>query len=448
MAENKRKRADHTEDERKSIISHLLERGNTENGEFRLARGAQIEVAKIFDCAPSTINRIWKRAKASRDNPSIQAYRATPQKKSNCGRPPLYDREELSRALAELPQNERATIRAMAKSLGIPKSTLFDIKSEDNDYIMPHTNSLKPFLTHENELTRLLYASLEVERKPNGGFRFRDGEDVVHIDEKWFFLTKEIYRYYIGKGEKPKHRTSKHKNHIVKVMFLAATARPRYDAAGNCTFDGKIGLWPFVEHVRAQRSSHRRTAGTWETKPITVNKSTYKRFVIDKVIPAIKEKWPRDNNIQRFTVRLQHDNAKSHFFEEDEDWVQCCFENWRLWRFELKEQPANSPDCNILDLGFFRALQSLQFSRGPSANIDELIANVIATWNAYEARKIYYVFLTHQSCMAEIIKSNGGNRYSIPHMGKEALDRHGRLPHQLELSLELSLQLEQLSLLP
>jgi len=62
-------------------------------------------------------------------------------------------------------------------------------------------------------------------------------------------------------------------------------------------------------------------------KCISVDKPTYKRYVLEKVIPAIKAKWPQDNNINRVTVQLQHDNVTSHFREDDEDWVDCCFEN-------------------------------------------------------------------------------------------------------------------------
>jgi hypothetical protein len=32
-------------------------------------------------------------------------------------------------------------------------------------------------------------------------------------------------------------------------MFLSAVARPKYDNAGNCIFDGKIGVWAFVRKV-------------------------------------------------------------------------------------------------------------------------------------------------------------------------------------------------------
>ena len=91
----------------------------------------------------------------------------------------------------------------------------------------------------------------------------------MHLDEKWFFLTEGSYKVYLAAGEKAPKRTTKHKSHIPKVMFLAAVARPRFDAEGKCIFDGKIGIWPFVETVPAKRSSANRARGTLETNPAT-----------------------------------------------------------------------------------------------------------------------------------------------------------------------------------
>ena len=52
-------------------------------------------------------------------------------------------------------------------------------------------------------------------------------------------------------------------------MFLVAIARPRFDAQGNEVFSIKIGVFPFVTHEPAKRTSVNRFAGTIETKPIT-----------------------------------------------------------------------------------------------------------------------------------------------------------------------------------
>jgi hypothetical protein len=53
---------------------------------------------------------------------------------------------------------------------------------------------------------------------------------------------------------------------MIKVMFLAAVARPRYDPEGECTFDGKIGMFPFVERVAAKRTSKNLEKRKVETK--------------------------------------------------------------------------------------------------------------------------------------------------------------------------------------
>jgi hypothetical protein len=45
-------------------------------------------------------------------------------------------------------------------------------------------------------------------------------------------------------------------------MFLAAVARPRFDANGNVVFDRKLGIWPFTYQEAAKRKSKNREAGT------------------------------------------------------------------------------------------------------------------------------------------------------------------------------------------
>lgn len=113
----------------------------------------------------------------------------------------------------------------------------------------------------------------------------------------------------------------------------------------------------------------------------------------------------------------------------------------------LSGQPANSPDTNILDLGFFRALQSLQWKQTPAKTIDELIANVQKAWEEFDPVKIKYNWITHQTCMESIVLKEGNNNYKIPHIGKASLDRDGQLPDQLCLSEEATELLSEGSLI-
>ena len=176
---------------------------------------------------------------------------------------------------------------------------------------------------------------------------------------------------YIVPGEAPHTRSTGHKSHILKVMFLAAIARPRYDGAGNCTFDGKIGMWPFVESVVAQRGSVHCPSGTIKTKPVSVMAETKKQFLTGKVIPVIKGKWP-DRDCYIF---IQQDGASSHIRKLDPDFVAAV--STGTWNIQTINQPAQSPDTSQLDLIFFRALQEKQWDHdGYAWNTDGLIAQV------------------------------------------------------------------------
>jgi len=76
-------------------------------------------------------------------------------------------------------------------------------------------------------------------------------------------------------------------------MFLAAVARPRFDSNKNCTFNGKIGIWPFVFQQEAQRSSKNRPKGALETKCIeSITQGEVKEMMLTKLFPAIRDKMP------------------------------------------------------------------------------------------------------------------------------------------------------------
>ncbi len=171
----------------------------------------------------------------------------------------------------------------------------------------------------------------------------------MHVDEKcWFFILEKDLRIYIAPGENVPNQVCQNKDHILKVMFLCAVARPRYERNGECTFDGKLGMFPFVERVPAQRASVNRPRGTIITRTVPVIKDRYRQFMIEKVLPAIRDKWPdRKRNIV-----IQQDGASSHIEDDDADFVAAATEG--LWNISLEtHQAAKSPDLNVLDLSFF-----------------------------------------------------------------------------------------------
>ncbi|KAH9095054.1 hypothetical protein LEN26_017931 [Aphanomyces euteiches] len=241
--------------------------------------------------------------------------------------------------------------------------------------------------------------------------------DVVHHDEKWFNADKDRRKVYLAPGEAIDRRECKSKRFIPKVMFLAAVARPRFDEDGSCVFDGKVGMWPIVDQVPAARNSRKRCAGTMVTTLINVTADVYLDLITNKVIPAIKSKFPSENK----RILLQHDNATPHA-----SIIPGVLDALSMdgWLFALRRQPPNSPDLNVLDLGFFASIQALQYKM-VSRSVDDVIRSTLLAFEILSPKKLDDVFLTLQAVMRLILEHHGDNHFSLPHLGKEALRRAG-----------------------
>jgi len=175
-----------------------------------------------------------------------------------------------------------------------------------------------------------------------------------------------------------------------------------------------------------------------------VDKKVYKEYLIEKVVPAIREKWPHTNNgenggggnNQTITVGIQADNATPHSLKDDLEWACLLIDPNERVQIETREQPPNSPDTNVDDLGFFRGLQTDAWAQTPASNIDELIANVKKAYRDYDPKLLNRIWLTHASVCDRIITTHGHNNFDIPHMSKGRLERAGNLPSLLGLSTE------------
>ncbi|GKE04750.1 hypothetical protein Tco_1396768 [Tanacetum coccineum] len=89
-----------------------------------------------------------------------------------------------------------------------------------------------------------------------------------------------------------------------------------------------------------------------ETKPIlSVTKEVTRSWLIDKVLPAIRAKWPQFHTGPIF---IQQDNTRPHIGVDDDEFLQEASRDG--FDIRLRFQPPNSPNLNVLDLGFFRAI--------------------------------------------------------------------------------------------
>jgi len=107
-------------------------------------------------------------------------------------------------------------------------------------------------------------------------------------------------------------------------------------------------------------------------KPITsITREVIREFMINQVLPVIRAKWPREDMGR--PIFIQQDNAPSHLKLDDPYFCEAAkiggFDIWLIC------QPPNSPDFNILDLGFFRAIQAIQYKKN-AKTMEDLVPAV------------------------------------------------------------------------
>jgi hypothetical protein len=81
-----------------------------------------------------------------------------------------------------------------------------------------------------------------------------------------------------------------------------------------------------------------------------VKKNKYRELLLEKVIPAIKDKWPRQSwNDNTVVIRIQQDGSKAHISPDDSKFQAGLVELQVEDKIILYTQPARSPDTNIND---------------------------------------------------------------------------------------------------
>ena len=97
---------------------------------------------------------------------------------------------------------------------------------------------IKPKLTIRHKIDRLSFVLDQIDPTTSN---FNNWENVVHGDEKWFFMMKDgtvcrVFPDKRGEYKVPAPPRVFHKWRMPKIMFLAVCARPRPEY----NFDGKI----------------------------------------------------------------------------------------------------------------------------------------------------------------------------------------------------------------
>ncbi|KAF0696063.1 hypothetical protein As57867_006353, partial [Aphanomyces stellatus] len=196
-------RRDLTNEEREAIIREVLLKSN---GSYmtRLPKGFGQSLADKYLCGVSTVRKVIALARHSFDAGDMTVCIGN-KKKGKVGRKMSYTKEQIKNKLLEVPLSERTTLRSISEKTGIPLGSLHRYLKQG--LFRAHSSSIRPLLTDANKYARLKYAAALV----GPTMQFNDMLDVVHLDEKWFYLTTERRRFYLVPGEKEPERKCKSK---------------------------------------------------------------------------------------------------------------------------------------------------------------------------------------------------------------------------------------------
>ncbi|XP_021741923.1 uncharacterized protein LOC110708123 [Chenopodium quinoa] len=288
---------------------------------------------------------------------------------------------------------KRTTERSYRAALKISHVTIHKLKKKGR--LITHTSINHTALTSNHKIARLKWVlshllSAEDNRDP----RFVDMQQVVHIDEKWFYLNPDTRRFYLLPNEPNPYMCEQSKR---------------------------------FKHNKEKKSKNRK-AGVVEIKAIqNVNKEAIRAMLLENVIPGIKDKWP--SHLSK-DIWIQWDNARPYQIPRDEEFNAACQSDG--FNIQFIYQPAQSPDLNVLDLGLFNVIQSIQYQSFPK-NLMELIENVKEAYDLFNPVLNKHCWITLQCCMEKILNHFGGNHFTPPHKGKKRLERLGLLPEVLHV---------------
>jgi hypothetical protein len=305
--------------------------------------------------------------------------------------------------------------------LELEKDNLFIALSQVFKYckgmgIEEESSYVKPTLTEKHRKERLLFVLNKVDTTDPMNLLYKNHEDIVSIDEKWFRSDplRKTLKYLPDHARHP-NNTVQHKSHIPQLMITAAISEP------TATFDGKVGLIYHGDEVAAERNSRRRPRGTLEIKAKNVDCEEFfdgqTRVDEDISKTGILDQIIRNKVPDQFTY-IQMDNAPSHVGRHTKELLNefCDFNNLMI---EYTTQPAQSPDFHICDLALFNSLQKRvdRIKDQADKTLDMLWNVTKEVFDSYPKETIQICYGHLYANYNECLKHDGDNRHKNPHDG-------------------------------
>lgn len=245
----------------------------------------------------------------------------------------------------------------------------------------------------------------------------------VDVDEKWFYTMALRLLLKLPPGVATPKRYIRHKSHVPKTMFLAALGRPCFDEDGTCTWDGKVGIFRVTKTRPAERNKYvgpnaGRRVGDEIVEDASLTADKYVEMLTKQVFPAIRKAYAGEE-----MVTVQHDGAPGHGAKTTATLLAEAGRKRKRGEplITVVQQPAQSPDFNICDLAFFRALsvavrkRRRSTMRGPKRfDIDTLVEDVMQAFEDYPPEQLEKMWQHKSYVMGAVLTTKpkaGGSNY-------------------------------------
>ena len=228
--------------------------------------------------------------------------------------------QAIERVEALIDGNSSLTVRQIATELGLSKTMVHEILTNDLELLWLSTKWVPHTLSEANKAIRLTRCQDLMD-----SFSSRlTKSNLVTIDEKYFYCRNMQPRNVIGSwlgpwGDEPRKQTARRSSMETKFMAIVAVSQ-----RGEHYFE----VLPRNEHINAERYVE-----------FLINMEGYFANLQNPILPQ--------------NMRIQHDNAKPHT-------ARLTTEHLEERNIRLLRQPPYSPDANLCDTYIFPRLESVR----------------------------------------------------------------------------------------
>ena len=355
-------------------------------------RQAVAKLCEEHGVSPSYPPKLIKRVANNQGLPLRRGHDAFHEKRIN-----EEDEELIKEVLRECAYD--LTFRQLEELTGIPKTTLGNHFNKAKGWYQC-AKKTRPLLTEAHKDARLAWA------KENLG---NEWYDHVDLDEKWFYVYSGSGRLKMPAGEERPKTRLKSKRFVGKIMVLTAVTRPR----GN--FNGILGSWrvatPFIYKRAATFQGNSYEAGDSRSKDCEMDGKKFATMLRTNVFPAIRKKMSGAK-----LVTVQMDNAGGHGMATLHKKISNALPARKGGgpTIELVDQPAQSPDTNVCDLGLFRSVDS-RIPKFRPFQLDRFARMVSKAHRQYPGDKVEQLYQTKIAVCKKMVEAKGDNSFDLHH---------------------------------